>query len=103
VRPMLDVLFGLHGRLRPYPKYLEWELKTFPLEKLTLTPEDLLGSLLQIIETGTISVQQRMLSEVERMARADGYGSVLDGWGWRLEWMKEFALDIQPSDGQRSV
>jgi hypothetical protein len=23
VRPMLDVMFGLHGRLRPYCKYLE--------------------------------------------------------------------------------
>ena len=92
VRPMLDVLFGLHGRLRPFPKYMEWELKTFPLEKLRLAPEDLLRSLLQILETGAIPVQQRLLMEVERLARGDGYGSVLDGWEWKLEWMKGFTL-----------
>ena len=92
VRPMLDVLFGLHGRLRPFHKYLEWELKKHPLEKLTLAAEDLLRSLLQIVETGAIPVQQRILTEVERIARADGYGSVLDGWEWRLDWMKQFSL-----------
>jgi hypothetical protein len=81
-------VFGLHGRLRPYYKYLEWELKTFPLEKLTLAPDELMESLLKILETGSIPTQQKILACVEAMARADGYGSVLDDWGADLGWMK---------------
>jgi hypothetical protein len=90
VRPLLDVVFGLHGRMRPYYKYLEWELKTFPLEKLTLSPDELTELLLKILGTGSIPAQQTVLTYVEAMARADGYGSVLDDWGWRLDWLKEF-------------
>jgi hypothetical protein len=34
VRPLLDVVFAIHDRqLRPYYKYLEWELTQFPLER----------------------------------------------------------------------
>jgi hypothetical protein len=74
---MLDVVFGLHGRLRPSYKYLEWDLKALPLENLTLTPDGLMQSLLKILETGSIPTQQKILC-VEAMTRADGFGSVLD-------------------------
>jgi hypothetical protein len=91
VRPMLDVVFGMHGRVRPYYKYLEWELRAFPLEKLTMAPEELTEALLKILETGSVRAQRLVLEHVEGMARADGYGAVVDDWGWRLGWMKEFS------------
>lgn len=87
---MLKVLFGMHGRVQPFSKYLEWELKTFPLEKLTLSPDELIASILKIVETGSVPTQQEILAHMEAMARADGHGHVFDGWGSRLSWIKEF-------------
>lgn len=29
---LLETVFALHGRLRPYNKYLAWELETYPLD-----------------------------------------------------------------------
>jgi len=87
---LLNVLFGLHGRVPPFAKYLEWELKNFPLQKLSMPPDELIASILKIIETGSVPAQQNILAHVEKMARADGYGYVFDGWGQKLTWMKNF-------------
>jgi hypothetical protein len=87
---LCTVLFALHGRVQPYPKYLEWELKNFPLEKMPLPPDELIRAILEIMETGSISAQQKLLVCIETMARTEGYGDVLDGWGQKLSWMKTF-------------
>jgi hypothetical protein len=87
---LLKVLFGLHGRVQPFSKYLEWELKNFPLEKLPLSPDELIESILKIVETGSVPAQQKTFSHVEAMARADGYGYVFDRWGGKLGWIKNF-------------
>ena len=35
MNPFFDAAFALHGgRLRPYYKYLRWELETWPLTQL---------------------------------------------------------------------
>lgn len=87
---LLNVLFGLHGRVPPFAKYLEWELKHFPLQKLSMPPDELIASILNIIETGSVETQQKLLAQIETMARADGYGDVFDGWRQKLIWMKTF-------------
>ena len=35
MNPFFDAVFALHdGRLRPYYKYLRWELETWPLDAI---------------------------------------------------------------------
>jgi len=67
---MLDVVFAIHGRrLRPYYKYLEWELKTYQLEKLTMSPNEFMAGLAQILDDADPSIQQRYLEAIEETCK----------------------------------
>ncbi|MGD0059999.1 MAG: hypothetical protein ABSD58_11330 [Verrucomicrobiia bacterium] len=100
---LCNVLFGMHGRVPPFAKYLEWELKTFPLPKLPMPPDELIESVLKVIETGSVPTQQNILAHVEAMARADGYGSVFDGWGQKLNWIRKFSPSSPAASGAQKT
>ncbi|AGZ44545.1 nucleotidyltransferase domain-containing protein [Actinoplanes friuliensis] len=71
---LLTTIFSLHGRLRPYNKYLRWELDNFPLgppwddlpERVAADP----GSLFKV---------------VCGLAERCGHRDVLDSWGDSLD------------------
>ena len=65
-------IFALHQRIRPYHKYLLWELTAFPLDEPW--SKDTLPRRLRDDPAG-------LFPDVERLARANGLGDVLDGWG----------------------
>jgi hypothetical protein len=67
----LWALFAMHGRVRPYNKYLRWELSTYPLP-LPWTADELVATL--------TDRPAAMFGGLERIARARGFGDVLDGW-----------------------
>ncbi|SNY33569.1 nucleotidyltransferase domain-containing protein [Paractinoplanes atraurantiacus] len=69
---MLETVFALHGRLRPYNKYLAWELERFPL------PEPW-NTALRPDRVGTAAL--RLFPEVEALARRLGHGEEIDSWG----------------------
>jgi hypothetical protein len=83
---LLELLFALDRRPRPYNKYLEWELSRFPL------PEWDTGALLDMIAritgTGEVAVQRRLFAQVEDVARRAGHGGTLDDWGEDLALMR---------------
>ena len=69
---LLSTVFALHGRLRPYNKYLDWELDTYPLSPLwntELRPRRVAVSAL------------RLFPAVADLAREQGHGDLLDTWG----------------------
>jgi predicted nucleotidyltransferase len=68
---LLTTVFALHGRLRPYNKYLRWELATFPLAP----PWDL-G-----FPARVAADPAALFPEVAALARERGHGDVLDSWG----------------------
>jgi hypothetical protein len=70
----LDFVFAIHGRLRPYNKWLRWELEQHPL------PWDDLPLLERIVESGEIADQQTLFRSAEALARERGLGAVIDGW-----------------------
>lgn len=78
VRFLLELLFALDRRPRPYNKYLEWELARFPL------PGWDTGSLLDAADhisgTGDVSTQRRLFAQVGAVTRRAGHGAVLDAW-----------------------
>lgn len=88
IRPLLDALFALHdGRLRPFHKYLEWELETWPLDQLPWPPDVFLDKLLTILEISDRDLQRAMLDTVETLFRAAGHNRVFDDWGPSLPAM----------------
>ncbi|MGO4758353.1 hypothetical protein AB4212_58770, partial [Streptomyces sp. 2MCAF27] len=82
VGPALEVLFALRRRLRPYNKFLEWELARWPLEGWDTG--ELLTSVRRITATGDVAEQRALFGRVEAAARAAGHGGVLDSWGESL-------------------
>jgi hypothetical protein len=68
----LSTLFALYGRIRPYNKFLRWELDTHPLPA-PWTAGYLIKSLTER--------PSMLFPELEHVARAKGFGDVLDAWG----------------------
>ncbi len=76
---LLWTVFALFGRVRPYNKYLRWELETHPLPP-PWTADRLIRTL-----TGRPS---SLFAEVELLARAAGHGNVLDAWDDDLDLIR---------------
>lgn len=74
----LEFLFGVHGRVRPYNKWLRWELEEHPLDPPWTADE--LGPRLERILAGDEAEQQALFRDAERLARSRGLGEVVDGW-----------------------
>ena len=81
----LRTIFALENRVRPYNKYLEWELRRHPLDDWTA---DELLPLLDRIVAGEPAAQQELFRRVETLVRRDGFGDVIDGWEPDVAWMR---------------
>jgi predicted nucleotidyltransferase len=78
----LEFVFAVHGRLRPYNKWLEWELEEHPL------PIDVsLERLEQIARTGDAGEQRALFRDAETLAREHELGAVIDGWEPDVDWL----------------
>ncbi|WP_426405070.1 hypothetical protein ACN9M0_37050 [Streptomyces sp. R-07] len=83
---LLELLFSLDRRPRPYNKYLEWELARHPLPGWDT--DALLDAVERVSGSGDVSAQRRLFAQVEAAARQRGHGAVLDAWGEDLELMR---------------
>ena len=81
----LRTIFALAGRVRPYNKYLEWELRHHSLEDWNA--DDLLP-LLDRVLTGEPDAQRELFRRIEDPARREGFGDVIDGWEPDVEWLR---------------
>ncbi|MBU2665104.1 nucleotidyltransferase domain-containing protein [Actinoplanes bogorensis] len=79
---LLATVFALHGRVRPYNKYLGWELTTYPLPGVW-------NELLAVDNIAHHPVE--LFPAVEHLARANGHGDLLDGWGTDIELIRAAA------------
>ncbi|MHA2182999.1 MAG: nucleotidyltransferase domain-containing protein [Promethearchaeota archaeon] len=87
----LNVIFAIHnGRLRPYYKYLKWELESSPLNKFPIVTEEIVTNLMKILDTADYKVQQKFLKTIEDVLRKEGFGHVFESYGDDFLWMKSF-------------
>jgi hypothetical protein len=82
IRWFLDFVFAVHGRLRPYNKWLAWELENHPL------PWNNLPRLERIACTGDLVEQQALFRDAESLARRHGFGAVVDSWEPDVAWLR---------------
>ena len=78
----LEFVFAVHGRLRPYNKWLAWELETRPL------PWNDLPRLERIARTGDLEEQRALFCGAEVIAREHGHAGVIDGWEPDVAWLR---------------
>jgi hypothetical protein len=81
VPPFLTALFAVHERVRPFNRYLGWELATFPLGDELWRANALLPRLEAIVATGALAAQKSLFADVEALARQHGLGDVVESWG----------------------
>ncbi len=77
----LTALFGVFGRLRPYNKFLDWELANHPLPGRLWARRRLVPRLVAIVAKGRIDQQRALFHDFEPVAREHGHGEVIDAWG----------------------
>jgi hypothetical protein len=82
---VLRTIFALENRVRPYNKYLEWELRNHPLADWDA---DELLPLLDRVLTGEPAAQHELFNRVEPLARREGFGDVVDGWEPDVAWFR---------------
>jgi hypothetical protein len=88
---LLDVVFTLAGRLRPYNKYLPWELREHPLAVPEWSAEAFLPEL-ELMLAGDPAAIRRTFAVVDREVRAwdaahgtTVCGDILDSWASELQ------------------
>jgi predicted nucleotidyltransferase len=94
VASMLDVVFALSGRVRPYNKYLAWELRDHPLSGADWQDGRLLRLVNGLLDGNEAAVRELFL-EVERECRTYDQTSgqsvtsvVIDAWGEELRLLR---------------
>ena len=88
ISPFLTALFALHGRVRPFNKFLLWELDAYPLGDPAWAAERLARELAAATESGDLVVQQALFRDLERLARSRGFGAAFDEWEPELGWLR---------------
>jgi predicted nucleotidyltransferase len=84
---LLDFLFAVHERVRPFNRFLRWELERRPLTGDAWEATALLVRL-EAVTAGDLAEQQGVFRDAEALARAHGLGDVLDAWEPDLDWLR---------------
>ena len=85
----LSYVFACEQRVRPFNRYLRWELRHHPLSRPEWAAERLLPLLEETLTAASPAPGLRaMFNGLEPHARAAGHGPVLDGWGEDLLLMR---------------
>jgi predicted nucleotidyltransferase len=81
----LQAIFALAGRVRPFNKYLDWELRHHALPGWRA--ETLLPLIAGVLDRDRAS-QHELFRLVEQNARAHGFGSAIDEWEPDVAWLR---------------
>lgn len=91
---LLDVIFTLSGRVRPYNKYLAWELSSHPLAPTEWSADALLPVLEGMLD-GDVDALRSAYPAVDRACRSwdaahggRALGDLIDDWGSELDLLR---------------
>lgn len=82
------MLFALHRRVRPYNKYLWWELERSRWATGGGRRTGCCPSYAACSPHGDPDTQRALFTDIEEAARKAGHGEVLDSWGTDLELLR---------------
>lgn len=87
---LLDLVFAIHGRVRPFFGYLEKELGSVHLEKLPWKSDEFINKILLIQSSADLSTQQEVLKTIKALLCKEGYDKVFDDWNGKDKWAMEY-------------
>ncbi|KAJ3494170.1 hypothetical protein NLG97_g4253 [Lecanicillium saksenae] len=91
VRSMLDIVFALAGRVRPYNKYLAWELDEHPLPSAEWQDGRLLRYVTGLLDgdeaavCGVFQAIERECLAYDKRCGRDELAAIIKGWGDQLD------------------
>ncbi len=77
---LLTALYALEGRLRPYNKYFEWELRNYPLKLLPWPVDEFIEDYKHILQTGDFDVQSKLFKATKKLFLEEGFTSQIEEW-----------------------
>lgn len=77
---ILTFIFAIEGRVRPFNKFLVWELKNYPLAKLPISSADFIMKIQTIAQSADIKAQKEILQIIQKLAIENGYADELASW-----------------------
>jgi hypothetical protein len=86
IGPLLTTAFAFEGRVRPFNKWLRYDLEAEPLVLSDLG--GLLDHIDRIAADPTTDHQREAFRAIERAARATGHGAVVDSWQPDVAWLR---------------
>jgi hypothetical protein len=81
-------VFAVHGRVRPFNRFLAWELERFPLPEPWLAHDRFVPRLEKILRKGSIDDQAALFRDVETFARSHDLGDTIDSWEPDVPWLR---------------
>lgn len=88
IGPLLTFRFAVELRVRPFNKFLAWELEGWPLSGAAWERTTFLRRLTGMLDIGDPSLQAAVFRDVEAMARTSGHGPVIDAWEPDVAWLR---------------
>jgi hypothetical protein len=83
IPPLLVALFAFDRRVRPFNKWLEYQVRRQPLAL-----PDAVDRLDGLLRAPTVTAQRRLFRDVEQLARARGFDAAIDSWEPRVAWLR---------------
>jgi hypothetical protein len=80
---LLTALFAFDGRVRPFNKWLEYQVQRQPLSF-----PDIPARVDALVRRPTLAAQRRLFRDVERLARERGFGTEIDLWEPNVAWLR---------------
>ena len=86
IDPLLTTVFALEGRVRPFNKWLVYELETDPLRTPAFT--SLIDRIEELVADPGADRLRGAFRMLETAARAGGHGAVIDSWEPDVAWLR---------------
>jgi predicted nucleotidyltransferase len=77
---ILTFVFAIEGRVKPFNKFLKWELENYPLLKLPISSEDFLAKLKTIATNADFQTQKELLEIIRQLAMENGQAEEIKDW-----------------------
>lgn len=77
---LMDALYALEGRVKPYNKYFEWELRNHPLKLLPWNVDEFITDYKAILTTGDIKTQEKIFTKIKELFATSGFSNITEDW-----------------------
>lgn len=77
---VLTFIFAIEKRVRPFNKFLAWELENHPLTKLPINSSDFIEKIKIIAQNADFETQKELLEIMRKLAVENGHADEIDDW-----------------------